>query len=127
CIGITVEFMHEAWRRSILRRHFIPILVAHRLLLFRRHISWKGRSACSQSDIERQSAPDASGQARQKRSDQPCTFNETVDLDMLVERMQARAAYADRIERRDAERSGEIAVRTAAGACVGQVETQFVA
>ena len=45
-------------------------------------------------------------QPHQETRHQACALDQTVDLDVFVERVKTRAADADGIERRDAERAG---------------------
>src|SRR5947209_16913143 len=61
-------------------------------------------------------------QRRQQSRHQPAALGEAVDLDVLVQGMRAVAAHAEAVERRNAHGAGEIAVGTAAGAAMRELQ-----
>src|SRR5215208_6835167 len=66
----------------------------------------------------------SSAQRRQEPGHEPAALDQAVDQDVLVEGVIAGALDAEAVERRDAHRAGEVAVRAAAGALVRDVEAE---
>ena len=62
----------------------------------------------------------ASSQARKQTRNRRGARHQRVDLDVLVQRVRAVADGAEAVERRHAERRGEVAVGAAAGAALFQ-------